>query len=209
MCEWILWCCRLCVVSVWCRGAVRREERRSDRQDVRLSPGSFLQLFPAEVLMSLAGYECSVEIGVGKEKKLSLDSFVINVILFFYDAAEEQVRWTPEHFKSILKINRRWCYKVPSCRVIAAHIKATSTLQQVLPAILSWLIGLGASKPFVLNLNCSVSDECLCMTHDKIINCGSSCFVKQWSGSFFFHRRQLGYISFFKDDVKGAQSIFE
>lgn len=71
---------------------MRREERRSDRQDVRLSPGSFLQLFPAEVLMSLAGYECSVEIGVGKEKKLSLDSFVINVILFFYDAAEEQVR---------------------------------------------------------------------------------------------------------------------
>lgn len=42
-----------------------------------------------------------------KEKKLSLDSFVINVIFFFYDAAEEQVRGTPEHLKSILKIDRR------------------------------------------------------------------------------------------------------
>ena len=38
---------------------MRREERRADREDVRLSPGSFLQLFPAEVLMSLAGSECS------------------------------------------------------------------------------------------------------------------------------------------------------
>lgn len=68
---------------------MRREERRSDRQDVRLSPGSFLQLFPAEVLMSLAGYECiALRLEGGKKKKL----IVINFILFFYDAAEEQMR---------------------------------------------------------------------------------------------------------------------
>lgn len=45
-------------VSVWRRGAVRREKRRSDREDVRLPPRSFLQLFPAQVLMSLSEDEC-------------------------------------------------------------------------------------------------------------------------------------------------------
>lgn len=40
---------------------MRGEERRSDREDVRLSPGSFLQLLPAEVLMSRAGSECRIE----------------------------------------------------------------------------------------------------------------------------------------------------
>lgn len=39
-------------VPVWRRRAVCSAERRADRQDVRLSPWSFLQLLPAEVLMS-------------------------------------------------------------------------------------------------------------------------------------------------------------
>lgn len=69
---------------------MRREERRADREDVRLSSGSFLQLFPAEVLMSISGYECKIET---EGEKLSLDSFVFNVI-FFYDGAE--VRGTPD-----------------------------------------------------------------------------------------------------------------
>lgn len=71
--------------SVRRRGAVRREERRSDRQDVRLSPGSFLQLFPAEVLMSA---ERSAEMG----EKQTVTRFLCNYCHIFYDTAEEQVR---------------------------------------------------------------------------------------------------------------------
>lgn len=126
-------------VSVWRRGAVRREERRSDRQDVRLSPRSVLQLFPAEVLMSLAGYECSVEIG-GSESH-SIPFWLVSY--FFNDAAEEQVRWTPEHdvlkvlyhmvALSVSMMYRRWYYHKVSVNInnhfmscyIAAHNKLT------------------------------------------------------------------------------------
>lgn len=88
------------IPSVWCRGAVRREERRTDRQDVRLSPGSFLQLFPAEVLMSL-NLNVALRWDEQGKKKLSLDSFVI-IVIFFYNTAEEQVRWLPNPYEKEL-----------------------------------------------------------------------------------------------------------
>lgn len=70
---------------------MRRAERRSNRQDVRLSPGSFLQLLPAEVLMSLSGSECSIE----TEGKQTRALFLCNYYHIFYDAVEEQVAVQP------------------------------------------------------------------------------------------------------------------
>lgn len=70
---------------------MRRAERRSNRQDVRLSPGSFLQLLPAEVLMSLSGSECSIE----TEGKQTRTLFLCNYYHIFYDAVEEKVAVQP------------------------------------------------------------------------------------------------------------------
>ncbi len=81
-------------IAVWCRGAVRREERRSDRQDVRLSPGSFLQLFPAEVLMSLAGCECSDMRRRGEKN--------CQFTVIFYDTVEERVLPNPYEKRTIV-----------------------------------------------------------------------------------------------------------
>lgn len=55
------------------------------------------------------------------------------------------------------------------------------TLQQVFPAILRVISSSGRIRSFCFEL------DCLCMTHGKIIKCGSSRFVKQWSGRFFFY----------------------
>ncbi len=46
--------------SVRPRRALRRQERISDREDVRLPSRSFLQLLPAEVLMSQSDYTARV-----------------------------------------------------------------------------------------------------------------------------------------------------
>lgn len=45
--------------------------------------------------------ECSFEMRWAGEKKLSLDSFVI-IVIFFYNTAEEQVRWLPNPYEKEL-----------------------------------------------------------------------------------------------------------
>lgn len=96
----LIWTCvNVVVFAVRPGRALRRQERISHREDVRLSPRSFLQLFPVEVLMSLIGYECSIEMRWDEmrweeeeeKKKQPVTRFLCNYGHIFMINAVEQV----------------------------------------------------------------------------------------------------------------------
>lgn len=124
-------------------------------------------------------------------RKLSLDSFVFNVIFFMMElkskCGEPQTRYLVL-YKGLRR--KRMILNNHNVPVNSQnHVKScysssqvtADTLQQVFPAILRVISSSGRIRSFCFEL------DCLCMTHGKIIKCGSSCFVKQWSGRFFFY----------------------